>query len=308
MGGALALIYLACLLALPHNAAATIPWNQAAATVGPNPIVLPTQHKGDNPIMEGLGIKNSAPAGHSEKLDAFFSGYTANAVTNGGSISLLAAGSMDSASMMVGLSTASAGVFTEGVTVGLSSDGYGTSGHGTTALTSQTITVQGTVNNYANPVFTFLSGYGALTGGGTSYTLDLGRVERGETVSTTLAAKNDVAGPADLLDGHFTVNTGSPFDLTFNDFASLSAGGTSGPLSIGLTATNTGTFSDTVVFSPTGHNDSGFSETFSDITLKITGNVSAPVPPSLILLLSGLTGIVTVRLRARAGRKTARKE
>jgi autotransporter-associated beta strand protein len=93
-----------------------------------------------------LSLTNAVPAdGFSESLDASIGGATGSATTNGGSISLLAAGATDSASLVVGLNTSAAGALSGTAALTLYSDGSGTSGLGTTLLDGQMVNVHGNV-------------------------------------------------------------------------------------------------------------------------------------------------------------------
>jgi len=89
------------------NAAAYNP--AVAGAVTPNPVTLSNQRVGGT-TLQALTIENEAPAGiYTEKLDASFGGTTGNAITNGGSVSLLAGEGTDNTSMRVGINTTSAG-------------------------------------------------------------------------------------------------------------------------------------------------------------------------------------------------------
>ena len=75
----------------------------------------------------------------------------------------------------------------------------------------QTVGVQVTVDNLANPAFEKLSGAGTLTRSGNSFILDLGAVAQGSgLVSIGLGLLNDATGPTDLLTGKFSVSGSSP--------------------------------------------------------------------------------------------------
>jgi hypothetical protein len=105
-----------------------------------------------------LNIQNTAANdGFSERLDAFFKagGTTGDASNNGGSVSLLAAGASNNASMSVGINTGSIGAKSGQVIVSFNSNGSGTSGLGITGLADQTLgllaNVQANVGTLAQP-------------------------------------------------------------------------------------------------------------------------------------------------------------
>ncbi len=106
-------------------------------------------HQGGSFGTSALSIQNTATAdSYSERLNAAFSTLGGSASTNSGSITGLAAGGSDNTAMTVGLGGADTGVAgakSGTVLVALTSNGSGTSGLANTALTGQTITVNGVV-------------------------------------------------------------------------------------------------------------------------------------------------------------------
>jgi len=120
-------------------------------------------HVGDGggSISQALTISNIAPTGiYTEGLDSSFGIYTPGlgdtlAPTFSGSITNLAAGSIDSNSMQATISTATAGLFNGIVVVLQASNGATTSGLGTTPLDSQNVGISGSVTGgvftYAQP-------------------------------------------------------------------------------------------------------------------------------------------------------------
>ena len=142
---------------------------------------------------------------------------------------------------------------------------------------------------------------------GSLYTLDLGTVlQNSGILSTTLFARNAVAGPADLLDGLFQFLDTPEFNEVFNPFANLAASSNSAALLLSLNTINTGTFTDSIVLHGTGHNGSGYSAAVADITLVIRATVSSVAPPtvpepgSLVLLALGVA-LMVARSRRPAG-------
>ena len=92
---------------------------------------------------QALSFTNSAAA-PAEGLDVAVGALT-GAATASGTISLLAAGQTDATDIVVGLNTSTAGQQSGMVTLALASDGTGTDGDGTTALSSQSVQVGGSV-------------------------------------------------------------------------------------------------------------------------------------------------------------------
>jgi hypothetical protein len=92
-----------------------------------------------------LTLGNDAPNdGFSEKLNASLGGATGHA-TASGAFTLLAPGSTNTTSLVVGMDTATAGAKVGTASITLQSDGTGTSGLGITPLPSQTVNVTGNV-------------------------------------------------------------------------------------------------------------------------------------------------------------------
>ena len=105
-------------------------------------------HVGDT-LSKALSVTNSATNdGFSEALNASFSG-TSGAASAVGVINLLAAGSTDTANMVVDLDTATAGAKIGSTTVNFTSDGTGSSGFGALAAGSQIVNLTGGVFGFA---------------------------------------------------------------------------------------------------------------------------------------------------------------
>ncbi len=123
--------------------------NYAAANTLASPVAFGNVHQGDV-VSSALSVTDTAPAGaYTEKLDSSFGAASGSATDNGGTISLLAAGSTDSNAMSVGLNTSAVGSKTGSVAVNFTSDGTGTSGLGSTPLTTQSVSVTSAVYGYA---------------------------------------------------------------------------------------------------------------------------------------------------------------
>ena len=116
----------------------------------PEPINFGNFHVNDPAPSQALSIMNNVPAdGFSEALDASIGSPTGGVTTNSGSFSLLAPGATNSLSLVVGISTTTAGDQSGTATISLQSDGNGSSNLGTTPLTSQTVQINGKVYRLA---------------------------------------------------------------------------------------------------------------------------------------------------------------
>jgi hypothetical protein len=146
-------------------------------------------HVGDVVPGQTLVVSNDAAAdGFSEHLDAAFTGSTGGA-TGTGTITLLAPETENSTGLIVGLDTSSVGAKSGTVTVGLTSNGAGTSLLGTTALTPQVVTVNaGSVFRLAAP-------------NTISANVNLGRVRVGGAFGTATLSLTNVAAAGAFTEG-----------------------------------------------------------------------------------------------------------
>ncbi|HYP68750.1 MAG TPA: choice-of-anchor D domain-containing protein, partial [Thiobacillaceae bacterium] len=198
-------------------------YNLAAASATPNPVNFGNVRVG-TATDQALSITNTAPNdGFSEKLNASISTNGAP-VTASGSFNLLGPQATDNTSLHVGIDTSSAGAKSGSATIALVSDGTGTSGLGTTSLTSQTVNVSGNVYQVAQ---------GQLN----TAPLSFGTVQVGQTVQQTLSISNVATGPAGFVED---------LNASFGNSTGTGAGAISGTGSIsGLVAG--GTNSNTMV-------------------------------------------------------------
>jgi hypothetical protein len=247
---------------------------QASAVV-PDTIDFGIIHVGDA-ATRALAITNTATAdGFSEGLDASFAAPTGNGLTAAGSLSQLAAGAGNNSTLTVGLNTTTAGAKSGTVPLRLLSDGLGTSGLGTSALSGQTITLSGTVNNFAAPLVVFQSGNGSLTQNSpTSYTLDLGAIRRNTgTLTATLGVSNNASAPADTLAGSFAIIPSPYVTSGFGSFSNIAAGATQAGQVISLSSTNTGSINGMIILSPQSQNPRPFSSNLAAVTIALAASI-----------------------------------
>jgi hypothetical protein len=245
----------------------------ATADLGQTAIDFGIVHVGQS-VTQALTLSNTAAAGgFSENLDANFAAATSN-ITDVGSVTGLAAQSSTS-DLSVGLDTTTATVINGSATVALTSDGAGIDTLEAMALDPQTVTVTGTVDNYATASIAVLSGQ-TLTGVATDETIDLGTLQQGSgTTAITLDVQNSASGQADQLGGSFDVAAAVGFSTSgFASFSTLDAGLSTGSDTITLSTDNTGTFTETVTLDATGSNASGYSHGLTAETLTVTGDVA----------------------------------
>ena len=262
----------------------------ASAQVTSTTINLGVVHTG-SVASASLGLTNAAAAnGYSEALDASLSGGSTGVLASG-SLTGLAAGASSSA-LAIGLSTSSSGSYSGTALLSLVSDGAGIDTLGTTTLTGQTITVTGTVDNYAVATFQDTGGP-AATGSSTNETINLGSATQGGTaLSLSLGALNAATGLADLLQGSVTTAGAAGFaNSGFGSFSGLGAGQSEQSQRVVLSTSSAGTFSETVVLSSSGTNASGYNGALVTETLTITGTIT-PSGTTTYLLAVGPNTIV----------------
>ena len=268
---------------------------------------LTNVHVGGTFGTSALTLTNTAASGgYSEKLDAAFTGTTDSATNNGGTVSLLAAQSSDTASLVVGLGgsahTGTSGVVSGTTTVGLTSNGSGTSGLGTSPLSAQIVTVSGVVYDYAAPLYSQTGGTGSLTGSGHSYILDFGT---GLLLNTTYTANISLANGGsvnlyqDALGGSFTGGTTSEFDTTAITFTGLAAG-SANSFNITFYTGSSGTFNATLSLAGVSQNTGGLGNSSlpGSYDIALVAN-AVPEPATWGLLAFSLTTVMVLRRRRR---------
>ncbi len=235
-------------------------------------------HVGD-PGTIALPITNSDPSdGFSENLVALLIGASgglgiAAMATPTGEI---AAGQTNTNALALSFATSLAGTVSGTATVGLTSDGSGIDGLGTTVLTAQTVAANIVVDNFADPV---LSSNGNLTQSGPdAYVLNLGTATQGTTaLSANLILGNNAVGPADWLNGTFAASGSGAFSNSgLAAFNTLTAGGSLSVGGVSLSTSQAGVFSETITLSPTDANAGGFDDPLAARTITVTGTIVAP--------------------------------
>jgi len=271
----------------------------------PGPVDFGILHVGET-SQRALTITNQAANdGVSEAFNAAFTDTTGD-VTATGSISLLGPLVTDNTSLMISVDTATAGFKNGTATIGLESDGIGSSGLGISILADQAIDISGQVNHFADPVVVQLNGDGSLSGADAAFILDLGTILQGDLAATAiLGILNDTLAPADTLAGGFDVSGAADFVLSgFEDFDSVNAGDTSTNLNISLESVSVGLFSGTFTLNPRSRNTGGFDGALPSIAIDVVGEVVIPEPSSGIFLLAGGLALLRRRATLESGRST----
>ncbi len=288
-------------------------YTTAVANVTPPTVSFGIVHVGDTVGTQALTVSNAAAGALNDVLTGGFASVT-GPFTGTGTLTGLAAGApADSSTLRLGLNTATAGTFSGTATLGLlSHDGVlsdvaAVNGGTTVGLSAQ-------VNYHATPTFelTGSGNTGGLTGSGDAFTLNLGTLTAGESISDMIEFLNGAPGQADALGGSFA-DAGSAPGLTLTNFNAVSelldGQGETGEAAMNTTGLTAGsTFTDVLSFSGTGSNASGFSEALT-ATLTITGEIGSttnvPEPDTLALFLLGGGGLlILLGVRRRRGLRT----
>ena len=155
------------------------------------------------------------------------------------------------------------------------------------ASTAQTTIVnnQAVAGQVAVPVFATLADLGNFTQTGSAYTLDLGSLIQGQTLSALqFAVENAADAPADDLRGTFSAVDTSALTLSgIGPLTPIAAGG--GEYSGIYAAINTTTLglqSETLTFTPLDVNATGYQRTLPTLTLTIKDDVVAGAVASLL--------------------------
>jgi len=246
-----------------HGSAAATPYLSATA------LDFGTVHVGDH-ATRTLTVTNVAAGAQGDTLLGGFGTVSSPFSVAGALDRGLAADA--SATFDVTLATNAAGAASGAGTLAFSSlDGT----TGTTALAPATITLTGTVNNYAVAAVSQIGGAGSVSSAGSVTAVDLGTIAPGSSASIDLAVQNGAAGPADLLSGGFTVHGSADFTNSgFGPFSMLSAGAADDAPSITLHGTVSGAFNETIILNATGSNDSGYAGALAARTLSVTGTIA----------------------------------
>jgi len=237
-------------------------------------LIFGNVHVGDE-LSQALLVQNLAAAdGFSESLNASFGAASDARILTAGSITRLAAGGSDNASMVVTIDTATAGLIDGTLELEFESDGLDTSGLGVTALDGQIIEVDAL--NTAVAVFRFASPV-ILN----EQPIDFGSYRVGDVASDIgLSILNDA--PADGFSESLNASTGATgtgFNAT-GAITQLAAGGTDiGGIAVGIDTTTAGLKegSAQIDFVSSGEGTSGLGETaLAGQDVELSGKVYAP--------------------------------
>jgi hypothetical protein len=248
---------------------------------------------GDTVAARPVTVGNTASGALTDSLTAQLSGG-GNPFSVGGSVTGLAAGHSNSGALLVQLATTAAGVFSGSAALAFASHNPDLAD---LALAGGTVSLQAQVNSLAAVGLAQGSGAGSFSGGGASYTLDLGLVTLGSGgLQTLLTLANTATGTADALAGSWDLSaltTAGAFTLSgFDSFAGLAAGQQLGGLNIRFDSGTEGSFDEVLLLRPLSTNGSGPDLALGAVQLHLHGSVAAvPEPGSWLMMFSGLLAL-----------------
>ena len=267
-------------------------------------------------VGTGVGSQNitisnvaAVTAGFNDTLKASVSGLSGplTAVPNGIS-ALIAGGAAGFAAVSLNTGPGNAGIYSQTAHVSsLSQDGVLADVSGGSA----DVTVKAQINNLANAVFSLASGAGNFSGGGSSYTLNLGNVLQGSLLNSSLSLTNLIAGPADDLRGVFDLSNLAGFFVSGWNATNLAAGATQTGLGLQYSALNLGNFARSITFNGNSFNASQGAFALGPITINILGDVvqsgpgNVPEPGTLALLTAAAVAGWMTRRRPPLARRAA---
>ncbi len=268
-------------------------------------------HVGDVIGPQTVSVTNAAPStALNDVLTGNLTGGSGPFSASGNLGAGLAAGQTDATNLKVSFNTSAAGMYTGSAQFGGASHDSQLSD---LSLGSTTVSVSGQVNNYANATFALDSGSGSLSKSGSSYVLNLGNLTQGASIASLLSLVNQVAGPADDLEGSFATGTLADASLSgsnwIGSFSGLGAGQSLGGLGIDFSTGSLGSFDDTILLNGMGYYTGASYGAYADnITLTLEGDVvkggpvAAPeIDPgsagAALTLLAGLLAIARGRRR-----------
>ena len=273
-------------------------YGKAVAAVETTSIDFGVVHVGDVIGSQAVTVRNLAVGSLTDNLLGSI-GAVPSGFTGAGTLGTGLTQGQASSALAVGLSTATAGVFSGNATLSFASHNAELADLG---LTDGAVALNAQVNNYANAVLAKTGGdgsFGALPGG--QFVFDFGGLTQGDSgMFGLLSLTNLVSGPSDTLGADFDINGGSFLLGDFSSFNGLAAG-TGHTMSVGFEPLVVGLFEQVVRINLFGENVSGFHGSLGTFELTLRADVQpVPVPAAVWLFSSALAGIAGLRRRKAA--------
>ncbi len=231
----------------------------------------------DATLSQTLTLSNVATGALTDVLDVIMDGTGDQQMTWSGNLTGIAAGS--SATLTVTLHATQAGSAGLAFFQFLTHDGSLPDGSASTNVSQNRLGFSASVTNYATVGVGVQTGNAALFGGGSTYTLNLGNIAAGSAAPVVeLDIFNATMSYADTLSGTFAASgSGAYTNSNLSAFSALSGGQYDEPSgafpTISLATSQTGTFTQTLIITPTGSNGSGYSGSLPQVTITVIGSI-----------------------------------
>jgi autotransporter-associated beta strand protein len=262
-------------------------------------------HRNQAVPTQAITVSNVATGALVDQLRGGF-GAVSGPFTGSGTLAGVAGnGGTNSTSLHVGIQTGTVGGQSGTAQLTLSSHDADLSD---VAVTTQSVTLQGQVNDYAKPVLTKLSGDGQFSAANNSYALNFA-YRPGEDFSAELDLANVLsyadseAAYTDSLLGSFSVVSGGGFSFSgLGPIDSLTAGGSDDDFDVAFDAAHAvdGFASEELEFNGVSHNSSGDTD-LAPIFLTLIASSNVDEPDDLLVLGFGLFGLGAIRTARRRG-------
>jgi T5SS/PEP-CTERM-associated repeat protein/autotransporter passenger strand-loop-strand repeat protein len=253
----------------------------AVARLGSASLNFGVVHVGDT-VSATVAVSNVASGALTDVLTGGFDTVTGRFSGLGNLGAGVAAGA--GGTLTIDMATTAAGVASGSASLSLASHDNDLPDE---SVTAGSITLVGTVDNYAAASWEELSG-GGFHQSGSVYTLNFGTVTLGATAPVAdLGALNAATGLADQMSGTFQTSGSGFINNGLATFSGLSAGQADTAPSVSLSTAQVGTFTEAITLLASGSNSSGFSGTLTPQVLMVTGTV---VPSSRTLVWNGTGG------------------
>ncbi len=255
---------------------------------------------GDTVNARNITVNNGAAVtGLNDTLRANLSGIGG---PFGGAGTVGGVGAGASGNIGVTLNTASNGVFSQNGSVSFLSQNPDMAD--ISAGGDHAVLIQAQVNALAYAQINLRGGQGSLTLAGETFTLDFGTLTEGTLVTSLLDISNQVAGPADELNGAFDLGAAAGLALgNWNAFTGLLAGADTDDMTLAFTASGVGLFERQIAFNGTSTNASDPAGLAVLRNLVIRANVAAsgvgnvPEPGTMALVLAAAAAALLSRRR-----------
>ncbi len=252
--------------------------NQANPQINNSSINLGAVRVGAAAPTAFASITNSATAAPQAALNASIA-PSSGPITASGSFNLLNPRATNNSSLQAALNTATAGISSQNGSGCFCSQNVDLADIG--AGGAHSVLVQAQIDALAYAQINLRGGQGSLSMVGDTFTLDFCTLTEGSSVSNILDVSNQVASPADAINGAFDLAAATGLSLAnWNAFTGLLAGADTDDMTLAFTATGTGLFERLIAFNGTSTNasDPAGVAALRNLVIRVDVAASAPGP------------------------------